>query len=195
MKPLAIIGLGRGWSNAPWSKKGWERWSLNAGWQKFDGEQSAACTAWFELHSRRYLLQEWGGEKRHFTALSILRCPVYVQHPKQWPGHDVRQFPSTKLRRHFGTEYHASSLDWMLAFALYSGYKDIHFWGVNFGPTEGGEPMSARACLEYWIGRAHGMGVKVTVHEPTGLFWIYNFTRHKTPYHFDDTWRLVEDRE
>jgi hypothetical protein len=195
MKPLAIIGLGAGWSRAPWKSKRYDRWTLNAAWKRFAGWQSVSCTAWFELHSRRYLSEEWGGETAHFDALAVLPATLYVQRPKAWKAFNAQRFPREQVARAFPLgSYHASSIDWMLAFALWKGYKDIGIWGVNFGPNEGGEPMSARPCLEYWIGLGRGMGRTITVHEPTGLFWIYNVAKHKTPYHYDDTWRLIESR-
>lgn len=196
MKKLAIIARNKGSSLAPWTSAAYDKWTLNAAWRSLTVKQLRSVTAWFEIHSRRYLTEEWGGEDTHFEALALLRCPLYVQNPAHWDAADARLFPRAKLAKAFpGGEYHASSIDWMLAFALYLGYKDIGIWGVNFGPGEGGEPMSARACLEYWVGLGRGMGRTITVHEPTGLFWIYNVSKHKTPYHYDDTWRLVEDRD
>lgn len=200
MKKLAIVGMGKGWHLAPWKNPNYECWTLNSAWKNIFNAKTLAApksvTAWFELHSRLYLRKEWNGLKHHFKALGLLTVPVYVQRAADWPElHDARTFPRRHLRHcHPRGDYHASSFDWMLQFALTVGYKDISIWGVDFGPTDAGEPISARACLEYWIGYAEASGVKVRMKGPTGLFWIYNYTRERTPYHYDDTWRLVEDR-
>ena len=42
---------------------------------------------------------------------------------------------------------------------------------VDFGFTEGGEPLSARACLEYWFGVAHGLGIDATCSSPSMFKW------------------------
>ena len=209
MKKLAIVGMAAGFEKAPWRKPGWECWTLNSAWKRFENEglmemdehtglarYPVNLTAWFELHSRRYLTEEWHGSMQHFRMLARLRCPIYVQHPKDWPHwQNPQSFPRAAIVRQFARgDYHASSLDWMLAFAVFQGYTHVEMFGVNLAPNEGQEPMSGRAALEYWIGFAEGRGVKVTVHEPTGVFWIYNVTKEKTPYHYDDTWRLIEKR-
>lgn len=197
MNKLAIVGLSNGSWQAPWTKPGYDCWTLNSAWQTLDDyDDWPRLTAWFELHSRRYLAREWAKSPVHVRRLRRLPVPCYVQDARAWP--ELRQpitFPRAHLRRVFPRgDYHASSIDWMVAFGIFSGYKEIGIWGVNFGPTDGGEPLSARACLEYWIGFAEGRGVKVTIHEPTGLFWILNYRRERIPYHYDDTWRLVEER-
>lgn len=203
MKRLALVGRGRGAERAPWNSKHYDCWGLNSGWRDVPVVRHfppRGLAAWFEIHSRRYLKQEWLGFGRtihtHERGLAWMNVPVYVQHPKDWPlVPKAKRFPREQIRLAFPRgDYHAGSFDWMLAFALLKGYRHIELFGVGLGPTDGGEPLSARACLEYWIGYAEAKGVKVKVHDPTGLFWIYNYTREKTPYHFDDTWRLIEPR-
>lgn len=197
MNRLAIVARAMGFANAPWHDRRYDCWTLNSAWQGMDLEDlPLRLTAWFELHSRRYLDEEWAHRKTHVRALAQLPIPVYVQTPSEWPElQHPTALPQTQLRRAFPRgRYHASSIDWMLAVALLKGYKHIDLYGVDLGPTEGREPLSARPCLEYWIGVAEGRGVKVVVHEPTALFWIYNYQRERTPYHMDDSWRLVEAR-
>jgi len=203
LKSLAIVALGKGWEKAPWKKRTHDIWTLNSAWRRFGWDllwkgwkAPSALSAYFELHTPRYLREEWGKSRAHFENLAELRVPVYVQDAKAWP---TLWKPTTLPRAAIGKafprgDYHASSIDWMLAMGLHLGYKRIDVYGTGFGPTDGGEPISARAAFEYWVGFAEGLGVKVTVHEPTGAFWIYNVTKERTPYHFDDSWRLVEDR-
>jgi hypothetical protein len=200
MNRLAIVGMDQpGFDQAPWEDPRYDCWTLNSAWRLFPEDlhwHPVRLRAWFELHSRRYLSQEWGRRHTHFKALAVLTVPVYVQRVKDWPELRYgRTFPRGSLRRAFPRgDYHASSLDWMFAYGIWLGYRDIRLYGVDFGPTDTGEPLSARACLEYWVGVAEGRGVRVTLQEPTGLFWIYNYGRERTPYHYDDRWRLVNDR-
>ena len=58
---------------------------------------------------------------------------------------------------------------------------------------EGGEPLSAWACLEYWIGYARGRGIRVVLAEDCNLFYNYRIVRDKRQYGYDD-WDLIEDR-
>jgi len=155
-----------------------------------------SVSAYFELHTPRYLRHEWGRDRSHFRELSHLRVPVFVQKSEAWP--DLWKpvtFPRVQIKRAFPRgDYHASSIDWMLCYGVFRGYRHIEVFGVGFEPTDGGEPLSARSAFEYWVGFAEGKGVQVTVHEPCGAFWIYNYTKERTPYHYDDSWRLIEER-
>lgn len=200
VRRLAICAMGDGSDKAPWNDKRYDCWGLNSLWKYVPAYYRDSITAWFEIHSRRYLKQEWERAGKtldlHVRGLAYLNVPVYVQHPQEWRGlPKAQRFPREQIRRTFPRgDYHAGSIDWMLSYGLLKGYRQIELFGVALGPTDTGEPLSARACLEYWIGYAEAKGVKVKVHDPTGLFWIYNYTREKTPYHYDDTWRLIEPR-
>lgn len=199
LKKLAIVALGDGWTRAPWKKTTHDIWTLNSAWRRFGWKISGppdSLTAYFELHTPRYLRSEWGSDRSHFRELAKLRVPVYVQQAGMWPHlWKPTILPRTALRKAFPRgDYHASSIDWMLALGISKGYQRIDVYGTSFGPTDSGEPISARAAFEYWVGFAEGRGIEVKVHEPTGAFWIYNYTKERTPYHYDDSWRLIEDR-
>src|SRR5690349_18148101 len=90
------------------------------------------------------------------------RTPLYVI--DSW-GKLLRNqviFPRALLSKQPRGHYHASSFDWLVAYAIHEGAKIISLHGVGFAldsPRE--EPMSARACLEYWSGYAQGKGIDV----------------------------------
>lgn len=85
--------------------------------------------------------------------------------------------------------YHAGSFDWMVALAILEGFTHIRITGVNF--ANGGEPISARPCLEYWCGIAEGRGITVEI-VGGDCFRIFHLTRSDTQYGFAP-WRLIED--
>lgn len=164
-------------------------WRPNPGFWPFD----TTASMWFELHSRRYLKTHGPNfPKATELVVALSEAPVMWQDASEWRVALGVSFPRAEVESLGG--YHASSFDWLLALGILVGYRSFYLTGIGFGPTDGGEPLSARACLEYWIGYARGKGCTVDVSEPTGLFWNYNYSRTKTPYHYDDTWRLVEDR-
>jgi len=100
-------------------------------------------------------------------------------------------------------KYHCGSFDWMVAFVVWIhscwGYEfasqrpnEIAIHGVSL-MMEAGEPLSARACLEYWCGFAEGQGIKITVAEDSALFDFYHLVRSDLCYGLDDT-PVFEDR-
>lgn len=76
-------------------------------------------------------------------------------------------YPMQDVIDYFRTEYFADTFCYMIAYALFTGVKDIVVCNAQF---YGEDPDTEdRAGVEYWIGRAHSIGVKLEVREPTGL--------------------------
>jgi hypothetical protein len=93
----------------------------------------------------------------------------------------------------YRNNYHCGSFDWMVAFALtVQSITEIHIHGVSL-TIDAGEPISARACLEYWLGVAEGRGVKVTVADDCDIFAFYHLVKSNLVYSYDDT-PIFEDR-
>ena len=72
------------------------------------------------------------------------------------------KFPLEEIMKEFDTDYFMTGIAFMFAFAAYLGYKQIDCYGINMrGADE--KYKNARACIEYWIGRAQGKGAKVNM--------------------------------
>jgi hypothetical protein len=71
------------------------------------------------------------------------------------------------------------SWDWLVAYAVHLGAVEITLHGVYLSlDSARDEPISARACLEYWIGYAEGKG-------PVGLFdcdLMYQYHLVRSPH-------------
>lgn len=103
--------------------------------------------------------------------------------------------------------YHCDSFDWLVAFAICLNWEtemwggpgrekppvdEIALHGVGL-TMEAGEPISARACLEYWCGVAEGRGIRVTCAEDCDLFYFYHLVKSNLVYGLNDT-PIFEDR-
>lgn len=166
---VAIVGKGPYDVLAPWGQPGWEFWGLNDaptsnGWPPIE-----AHTRWFQLHNPQYmrkhypkgideLARHWGGER----GVILYMDRHYPEYPESvaYPKTQVEEL----LPYSFG-RYHTSSFDWMVALAIHEGFTTIHLHGVEFGafPYTAGEPISGRACLEFWMGVAAGRGVDIAL--------------------------------
>lgn len=193
---VAIVGAGAGKWLTPFDDLSFEIWGLNSNWSVFRGMR---FTRWFELHTKEYLQEEWGGhpDNEHFKWLRSLRdgMVVYLQNVRvDWP--DILpavEFPQSRLAKLVPafSEYHACSIDWMIALAIAEGFKEIHLYGVEQQHTS--EPISSRACIEFWAGVAIGRGLFVESHAGS-TFKLAHLTFTRTPYAFDPDWRCFEDR-
>jgi hypothetical protein len=70
-------------------------------------------------------------------------------------------FPLQECASRFGQPYFSNTIAYMIAFALLKGAKEIDIYGVNQAGSH--EYAEERPSVEYWIGMAIGMGVKVTI--------------------------------
>jgi len=81
-----------------------------------------------------------------------------------------------------------------VAHAILEGATEIALHGIGLAlDSPRAEPISARACLEYWCGVAEGRGIKVTTAEDCDIFLQYHLLKSSTVYGYDDV-KLIEDR-
>lgn len=187
--------------------RGWEYWTLNAIRPAWTGERYQDLIHRVVYHegvrwARAFNLHRFKHLKRD--------CPQYIyadstwarHHPSvpfyvvdAWPkGYLPKQviYPRAALAKQPQGAYHAGSFDMLVALAVHLGAREIALYGIALN-MESGEPISARACLEYWCGYAAGRGVKVTVDGGSDLFRQFHLVKSRTYYGFDDV-KLVEDR-
>lgn len=69
-------------------------------------------------------------------------------------------YPFEKIVAAFGTKYFSCTVSYMIALAVYRGFKDIHLFGIN--GVDGHN--FTRPGIEFWLGIAIGRGCRVYVH-------------------------------
>ena len=186
-KRLAIVGKATSWVMAPWGEPGVEIWGMN---EKSRNQPLSAFTRWFQLHNPEYLERFWppGIEDLSETWSTERDMPVYMdKHYPEYP--DSVSYPKIEveaLTSHGG--YHASSFDWMLALGILEGFERIDLYGIDLRSWQlTGEPVSARACLEYWIGVAEGRGIEVEIYGRSDVLKIVHIAKYVSDlqYGFD----------
>lgn len=191
---IAIIGNCAGKGIGRFYDRSWTIWGMNSVHRRED-MKAVRWAAMFNLHRIEHLKRDclqyvqWDSNwsRRH------PKIPVYVI--DRWQGLLKREriFPGSELKLMPRGYYHASSFDWMVALAIRKGAKAIDIHGAQFAldsPRE--EPISARACLEYWCGYATGLGIEVNDYA-SELFIQYHIVASKSVYGYDDV-HMVEDR-
>lgn len=181
----------------PWADDEWQKWCCNALYTRYPtdtptaedydrvngngawnqaayfinmglDEEPMPFDAWFQLHTPAYMRQHWRegwGEhedwlKRHHEF------PVFMQRQyREYPS--SRRFPRQKVEQLPRGGYQMFTFSWMFCYALAEGARRIGLFGCGAGP---GEPLAARACMEYWIGYAEGLGVEVVLSGTPTLF-------------------------
>jgi len=70
-------------------------------------------------------------------------------------------FPIDDIKKTFDSDYFTSSIAYMIAYAIYTGAKEINIYGVDM--EQDSEYRYQRPCLAYWLGFAKAKGIKTTV--------------------------------
>lgn len=138
----------------------WELWGLNELYRYIPAQR---FHRWFEIHGREYLEQDEDGRKHIEDLKSVLPgVPIYMQQRHEDIPGSVK-FPIDELCQQLESSYYTCCPSQMVAWAIALGYSEIHVYGVDMAQeTEYGYQ---RPCMEYWIGRAQGMGI--VTHVPT----------------------------
>jgi len=71
-------------------------------------------------------------------------------------------FPLKECVKRFGTPYFLNTISYMIAYALLQGAKEISLYGINQASSS--EYFYEKASVEYWLGIANGLGVKITIY-------------------------------
>ncbi len=186
---VCILGfVTKYWQTVPWNDPTWELWSCNGLYRQTGVRR---FTRWFELHAKGKSLGQDGWREPTEELIEVAaRVRLYLT-GKDWriPKAVVYPLKDVEALVPHGA-YHAGSFDYMLALAILEGFAEIRLVGLDF--QAGGEPLSARPCLEYWIGVAEGRGIKVSI-ESGDVGRIFQLIRSDVQYGFD-AFKLIEDR-
>jgi|TARA_Y100000310_G_C20703453_1_gene832251 hypothetical protein len=97
----------------------------------------------------------------NWDELNSLNIPIVSLHKFPELKRFVR-FPYDRIVERFGiqdSEYFSNTICYMVAYALYKGYKKIRLYGVDLATST--EYILEKGGVEFWLGIAIGMGVKV----------------------------------
>lgn len=155
-----------------------EIWALNDCWSFIQ----RPWNVWFEIHGKSMRLAD-GPEHDEFlkTGQSPVQEKCFAA-----PGARVMMLGGTKYEAPHadipmavpypfeeieavlgnannpeGEPYLRSTIDYMIAQAILEGVDEIRVYGINLATTT--EYANQRPSAEYWLGVAHGRGIKLTI--------------------------------
>ena len=164
-KAVAIVGF------APSSRlealelpKNVEIWGMNDAHSFID-----EASLWFQIHEIGMVDgsdQKWNDRQRielasgdHGEWLKTTKIPVMmIAKTPEIPS--SRRYPLEKVWTFKGhSPYLTCTPAFMLAYAIYVGYNEIHLYGLDLTMTV--EYQEQKACMEFWIGVALAKGIRV----------------------------------
>ena len=169
---VAIVGFTPSRDQAPYRNLDYDIWCLNdlfTSIPRFDRV--------YQIHSRQSIdTHTTRGEKEtYIKLLRELNVPVYMVEAYPDIPNSVA-FPLEEIKAHFGYSYFTNSVAYMIAHAIYEGYKEIHIYGVDMAVQ--GEYFHQRPSCEFWLGIAVGRGIKLYLPNESDLLktrFLYGF--------------------
>ena len=163
---VAILGFTATNKMAPFNDPEFEIWTVN-NLYRFVPRQDRI----FELHTREQIAAEpvhGVSGATYIDELATMKIPVYMQ--ERYPDIPSSvKYPLDKMIEEFGIErsnvnhkpdaYFTNSISFMIALAIYEGFKEIHVYGVDM--AIGVEYIEQRPSCEYYLGIARGRGIKM----------------------------------
>ena len=142
---VIIVGKGRGWEYAP-SGKEIHVWGIT--------QVILSTPVDLLIDMNVYEDGRWGEQEKQEAKSSREICEI-----NKIPYIDLSNYPLSEISNYFNTDYFSNTVDYAIALALYKGYEEIDLYGVNM--EEGTEYRYQKPSVEFWIGIAKGMGVKI----------------------------------
>jgi len=165
-----IIGFAPSWSLAPFNVEGIDFWGLNELYVYLNMHKiTQKFNAWFEIHDIKNSPSKQAPKHQEF--LKTCGIPLITQ--KHWNDYPTSiAYPRAEIKKmvnehfildkdHTGFSDYSNQISWMIAMAIYLGYKEIMVYGVDMAQTT--EYAFQRASCQFFLGYAAGKGIKVRV--------------------------------
>lgn len=172
MDPSSIVriyGMASNLAEALQAPPGVEVWPSNnpKGYKGRRPTTLQEWTRWFNLHSRKHMDSAYPSGVSWYKENDGKRQIYFQRHQKDIPGSTV--FPRKELEKFFPEAigpkrnfYATCSVCWLIALAIYLGFKRIELWGFALRDTKPGEAYKwERPCFFYWVKQAQDRGIEV----------------------------------
>ena len=151
-----LLGKGQGWEKINDITDG-EVWGVN------DAFLRTKCDKCFHMHN----LDVFGKTEKTASSTRIIVERMKKEKDMEFftieeykPIPNAKIYPLDDIINYFKSNYFSSTIDYMLAYAIYKGATKIRLIGVNMSVMNE-EYYSQKPSAEYWIGLAEGRGIEV----------------------------------
>jgi hypothetical protein len=143
---------------APFDDATYEIWGLNQGYRHIP-----RADRWFDIH---YNWDEHVVEGTdHLGWLAAAPIPIYMTKRIEGIPNSIR-FPIEEVMEGH-LDYFTSTVAFEIALAIKEGFKEIALYGIDLIVEQ--EYDYQKACAEFWLGVAHGKGIKITLPQTSAL--------------------------
>ena len=175
-RKVAIIAADPSYQEAPFNDDTWEVWGCNSLWALCkDKYGNFRADRWFEMHPMSVQTKE------EEAAIRYCPIPIYMVERTMPEGSNCVPYPFKAVQQAFPYRYFTCTFAYQIALALWQGFTTIGLFGVELDQGTSRERTVEKACVEFWLGVAIGMGIEVGVPESSKLMWqdrLYGYDYH-----------------
>jgi len=182
-----LIGATSTYVTAPLGDPEWEIWGCNSLWpQCTDKDGAFRATRWFELHPMSVQTE---AERK---AIETCPVPIYtLEDESRWAKTSV-VYPLDQVLKTFRYRYFTCTFAYQIALALMERFTTIALCGVELWQGTPRERYVEKACVEFWLGAAAGLGVELVLPEGSrmtqqALLYGYDYHAEKAKVEQDCT--------
>lgn len=157
-------------------------WVCGAHYEEF---KHLDVTRIYEIHE--FLLER----KDYINRLLEFDIELLMAKGTPYKG-SAREFDFKRSKELIGRTYLTSTMSYMMSDAISEGYREIYLYGITLSAES--EYYSQRPAMEWWIGYAQGLGIKVVVPDncPLGKSYkVYGLTYQKGLFNEDSINELI----
>lgn len=154
---VALIGANPSYAQAPFDDPNWEIWGCNSLWSCCrDSRGLFRADRWFELHPMSVQTED------ELRAIHACPVPIYLLDMRDtFTVKNAIMYPLGEIINRFKTRYFTCTFAYQIALALSESVTDIGLYGIELAYGTARERTVEKACVEFWIGVAKGIGVAV----------------------------------
>lgn len=177
-KKVALVAADPSHRAAPFNDPEWEIWSCNSMWRLCrDAHGDFRADRWFELHPLSVQTEQ--------EMADIFACPVPIymlEDRSATIAPNGLAYPLEAVLQQFPYRYFTCTFAYQIALALSEGFETIGLFGVELDQGTARERTVEKACVEFWIGVALGMGRQVITPDASRLATqphLYGYDYHR----------------
>jgi hypothetical protein len=100
--------------------------------------------------------------------LKTTKTPVMTSRAHEdYPS--LKAFPLEEVLNNLGHDYFNSTAAYAVAYAIHVGATKISLFGMDFTYPNVHDAEKGRACVEFWLGKAHAYGIELNMPNNTTL--------------------------
>lgn len=154
---LALVGCANMEEDVPYLDEDIEKWVLGSKFYKLCesvdyGEFRMLNARIFDIHTMHTRTKGYLEFIKGVVGYEIIMQEEYsfIKQPIKYPIAEVLET--------YGSRYFLCSFSYMVALAMFLGYKEIYLYGVSM---MFGDDYLQKYNFEYWLGRAEQLGIKI----------------------------------